>query len=99
MAERLRQQQALLAMLKRWQLEKPGREAAMAQTKEYIASRFLDVPGQSPGDEAFFESSRESTARMVSTILNLATSAQKTTAFNKAQQWMDDFTALAATPP
>lgn len=93
LADRLRRQQELIALLKKIQAEKPSREATSAMLKKYIAAtidRFDDKEHQ-----AFFDGSTESGAQMVTQIINIATPAQKAHFVKTLQEWIDDFNALA----
>ena len=68
----------------------------MKQLREYIVASYFDRLGNNPEQQAFFDASRDTTARMVVTILNVATPAQRARAVKKMQQWIDDFNVLAA---
>jgi hypothetical protein len=92
-AMRLRRQQELIALLKKVQNEKLGREATKALLKDYAAGVF-DQFGDKE-HKAFYEASRESSARMVVTIINIATPAQKANARQKLQGWIEDSHTLA----
>jgi hypothetical protein len=93
LAMRLRRQQELIALLKKVQNEKLGREATKALLKDYVAGIF-DQFGDKE-HKAFYEASRDSSARMVATIINIATPAQKANARQKLQGWVEDCHTLA----
>jgi hypothetical protein len=90
---RLRRQQELIALLKKVQNEKLGREATMALLKDHIAGVF-DQFGDKQ-HKAFYDASKDGSARMVTTIINIATPAQKAHAVKKLQRWVEDCHALA----
>lgn len=90
---RLRRQQELIALLKKVQNEKLGREATMALLKDHIAGVF-DQFGDKQ-HKAFYDASKDGTTRMVTTIINIATPAQKAHAVKKLQSWVEDCHALA----
>ncbi len=96
MADRLQCQRELIALLKKIQTEKPGRDAVISMLKDYISENYFDRTGSSAEQQAFFKASRESSAYLLMLIINLATPAQKAHAVGKAQQWIDDFNAAAA---
>lgn len=90
---RLRRQQELISLLKKLQEEKLGREATTALLKNYAAG-VLDQFGNQE-HRAFSEASRDGTARMVATIVNIATPEQKAHAKKKLQRWVEDVHALS----
>lgn len=95
-AEKVRRQRELLGILKKVQAEKPNHAAVTALLKSYLATG-IEKPASNE-QKAFFDASADSTAQLTATIINLATPAQKEHAVKKAQQWIDDFNALAAKP-
>jgi hypothetical protein len=93
LALRLRRQQELIALLKKVQNEKLGREATMALLKDYVAGVFGQFGDKQ--HKAFYDASKDGSARMVTTIINIATPAQKAHAVKKLQRWIEDCHALA----
>lgn len=93
MEVRLRRQQELIALLKKVQDEKLGRDATMKMLKEYAGGVF----GQFGNAEhqALSDASARETARMVSVIVNIATPEQKARAHKRLQQLIDDCHAMA----
>lgn len=93
MEVRLRRQQELIALLKKVQDEKLGRDATMKMLKEYAGAVF----GQFGNAEhqALSDASARETARMVSVIVNIATPEQKARAHKRLQQLIDDCHAMA----
>ena len=94
LADRLQRQAALIALLKKIQTEKPGREAVMAMLKDYAAS--VADSFANPEHKMFFDASRIGWARMVVVIINNATPGQKDHFIKTLQQWIGDFNALSA---
>jgi hypothetical protein len=93
LAMRLRRQQELIALLKKVQNEKLGRDATKVLLKDYVDGVFAHFGNKE--HKAFYEASREGFARMVATIVNIATPAQKTHAMQKLQGWVEDCHTLA----
>jgi hypothetical protein len=93
MEMRMRRQQELIALLKKIQSEKPSREAAMSMLKTYV-SGVLNQFGQ-PQHKALSDASTEASARMVATIVNIATPEQKAHAAKRMQNWIEDCRTLA----
>jgi hypothetical protein len=94
MAERQKRQQELIAILKRFQAERPSKEAAMATLKQYVNRNFEYFTYAD--NKAFFDDSRAGTVQMVTTIINIATPAQKEHAMKRLQKWINDCNELAA---
>jgi hypothetical protein len=94
-AERIRRQQELVALLTKVEHDKPPRDAVVAMMRSY-ADRFETNPD--PERRAFLESLRLATEQMDADIHNLSTPAQRTRAVGKLQDWIDDFRSLAADP-
>jgi hypothetical protein len=93
LADRLQRQAALIALLKKIQLEKPSRDATAALLKDYVNStmdRFAN-----PEHKAFFDASNAGSIHLTSVIINSATPTQKAHFVKTLQQWIDDFNALA----
>jgi hypothetical protein len=94
MEQRLKRQQALIALLKKIQAEQPSREATMALLKKYAQS-VLEPPPH-PTHQAFIDATRMGTADLATLIINQATPKQKARAIKNLQSWIDNFTQLAA---
>ncbi|ABR91112.1 Uncharacterized conserved protein [Janthinobacterium sp. Marseille] len=94
MAERMHRQQALIDLLKKIQVEKPTREAAIVMVKKYVNAT-IDRFGN-PQHKAFFEQSNTSNAHMVAGIMRMATPKQKSYFVHTLQDWVNDFSKLAA---
>jgi hypothetical protein len=94
MADRLQRQAALIALLKKIQAEKPGRETTVAMLKKYVSAT-LDRFGD-PEHNHFFDTSVAASARMTAVIINNATPAQKEHFVRTLQQWINDFNKLSA---
>lgn len=94
MAERVRRQQALIALLTRIQAEKPSRDAAIQMLRAYAKANLERVGDER--DKPFFDASTDGMARMVALIVNIATPEQKAHAARRLQKWVADFQVLAA---
>ncbi|MBX9801025.1 MAG: hypothetical protein K2Y13_16335 [Burkholderiaceae bacterium] len=94
MAERLSRQRALIDVLKKIHAEKPGKEAAVAMLKKYVAAT-VDRYGNQQ-HQAFFEQSNAANARMVAGIMHMTTPKQKSYFIQTLQDWVNDFNKLAA---
>ncbi|WP_229218694.1 DUF6279 family lipoprotein [Rugamonas brunnea] len=92
--ERIRRQQAILALVRRVQREKLGQDATMALIRSLIEDNFARRD-QSDRKE-FFGEYDQGTAQLVLTVIRLATPAQKAHALKRMQGWIDDCNALAA---
>ncbi len=94
MADRLRRQQELIAMLQRMYSEKPSREAAIAMIRKYVADT-MDRFG-SKQQQAFANASKEANAALVADMMRMATPEQKRHFVNTLQDWISDFNRLSA---
>lgn len=94
MAERVRRQQAMIAMLRKIRAERPPRDKAMAMLREY-AEQSLDIFTYSEHKE-FFDNSTNGMAQMVAVIVNIATPEQRAHAVKRLQKWIEDCEVLAA---
>ncbi|MES2297301.1 MAG: DUF6279 family lipoprotein [Pseudomonadota bacterium] len=92
--ERMRRQQKILAVLRKVQQEKLGKEAAMAVIRATLQEMFerFDAPER----KAFFDAYLASSAQFIVGVIKLATPAQKAHAHQRLQGWIDDFHSLAA---
>lgn len=93
LADRVRRQAALLTLLKKIQTEKASRESATRLIAEYLKQD--GERGTTPERREFFERLQEGNLQTAMTVINCTTAAQRTTAIARAQQWIDDFNALA----
>jgi len=93
MAERMRRQQEMIAMLKKIQKERPSREAVAAMLREFTARSLENFTYAENKD--FFDKSTDGMAQLVAVIVNVATPAQKANAVKRLQKWIDDCYSLA----
>jgi len=93
LAERSRGQAEMISLLRRIEAEKPGREAAIAMIRQYVASA-MDHYGR-PEYQAYFEKYRAAQIRMIAAIINSATPEQKEHFVQALQGWIDNFEALS----
>lgn len=93
LAERMRRQQELLRMLRKFQTERPAKDVAAAALKSYIASSSEHFTYSE--NKAFFDASNEGMAQMTALIINIATPAQKAHAIKRLQKWIEDCETLA----
>lgn len=94
MADRVHRQQELIALLKKIQTEKPGKEAGTALLKKFTAAT-VDRFGNKQHQE-FFDESTAATATMVASVMHMTTPAQKTHFVKTLQDWITDFNKLAS---
>jgi hypothetical protein len=92
--ERQHRQQAILQLLKRIRAEKPSRDAAVAMMRAQLPLLFDIMTYNEHMD--FFDASREGMFRMVATIVNIATPAQREHAHRRLQKLIEDCNTLAA---
>lgn len=93
LADRLQRQTALIALLRKIQAEKPGRDATVAMLKEYVTGtmeRFAN-----PEHKQFFDAAHAGTIHLAAVIINNATPVQREHFIRTLQQWIGDFQALA----
>jgi hypothetical protein len=92
--ERIWRQRRILALLQKFQQDKPNREQAAAQ----IAALQRELFGRidSPERKAFYDNSADQTTKFILTAIRIATPAQKKHAHNRMQGWINDFQTLAA---
>lgn len=95
LAERLRRQRNLIALLRRIHAEQPDREATCGLLKAYLMASYFEPVDDMPAHQAFFAASHDGAFGLVALIVNRATPAQRAHALQKLQQWIDDFNALA----
>lgn len=92
--ERIWRQRRILALLRKFQQEKPNREQAAAQITAMQRELFGRI--DSPERKAFYDTSIDQTTRFILTAIRIATPAQKKHAQERMQGWINDFQALAA---
>ena len=92
--ERIWRQRRIVALLRKFQQEKPNREQAAAQ----ITAMQRDLFGrmESPERKAFYDNYLDQTTKFMMTAIRMATPAQKKHAQERMQGWINDFQALAA---
>lgn len=94
MADRMRRQQELIALLKRIHNEKPGKDATVVMIRKFIAST-VDHFGDKT-QQAFFDASNDANAGLVAEMMHMATPEQKKHFINTLQDWVSDFNRLMA---
>lgn len=94
--ERLLRQKKILALLRKVQQEKLGKE----QTTALVERLVKDILGRfdAPERKAFFDASIGGTIQMILSAVRIATPEQKAHAQRRMQGWIDDFKELAAEP-
>ncbi|MBV7538243.1 hypothetical protein KW842_20925 [Duganella sp. sic0402] len=92
--ERTRRQNSILALARKVQSEKLGKEATQAQIQTLIKDGFRRLDNSER--KAFFDAAEEANIQLVLTVINLATPAQKAHAQRRMQGWIDDFRSLSA---
>jgi hypothetical protein len=92
--ERMRRQNSIVALTRKVQQEKPGREATVALIRKLIQD---DFDRENSGErKPFFDAYTNSTAQLVLTVIKIATPEQKAHAVKRMQGWIDDLNQLAA---
>ena len=94
LADRMRRQSELVALLKRIRNEKPSKEAATAMIKKYIAAT-MDHYGNKE-QQAFFDALTDANAGLVAEMMHMATPDQKSHFIRTLQDWISDFNRLSA---
>lgn len=94
MADRVHRQQELIALLKKIQTEKPGKEASTELLRKFTAAT-VDRFGNKQHQE-FFDESTAATATMVASVMHMTTPAQKIHFVKTLQDWITDFNKLAS---
>lgn len=92
--DRIVRQKAMLAMLRKIQTEKPGKEATIAMLRAYVDNA-LNYFGNAE-HRAFYEAFESSNVQQVTEIINLTTPEQKQHLSRTLQGWIKDFQALGA---
>lgn len=92
--QRMRRQQAVLALLRQVQRDRLGQDATVALIRTLIEDSF--ARRDQADRKEFFEDYNQGTAQLVLTVIRVATPAQKAHALKRMQGWIDDCNALAA---
>ncbi|MDQ2823247.1 MAG: DUF6279 family lipoprotein [Pseudomonadota bacterium] len=95
LAERMRRQQKIVAMLRKVQQEKLSKEATQKEVTLLVRDTLdrFDAPER----KTFYDSYVDSTSKYILTAIKIATPDQKAHAQKRMQGWIDDFNNLAAT--
>ena len=93
LADRIRRQTGLMTLLQRIRTDKTSHE----QATRLIAEQLKQAPetGAAPERQEFFALLHEANLQTTMVVINCTTSAQRSTAIARAQQWIDDFSAMA----
>lgn len=94
LAERIRRQQKIVAMLRKVQTEKLSKEATQKEITALMHDMFDRM--EAPDRKAFFDSYIDATSKFILTAIKIATPEQKAHAQKRMQGWIDDFNNLAA---
>jgi hypothetical protein len=94
LAERIRRQQKIVAMLRKVQTEKLSKEATQKEITALMRDMFDRM--EAPDRKAFFDSYVDATSKFILTAIKIATPEQKAHAQKRMQGWIDDFNNLAA---
>ncbi|MRW90171.1 hypothetical protein GJ699_09265 [Duganella sp. FT80W] len=92
--ERMRRQKNILAAARKVQSEKLSKEATVTLIQGLIKDGFNRL--ENSERKAFFDSYEEANTKLVLTVIQLTTPAQKAHAQKRMQGWIDDFRSLAA---
>ncbi len=91
--ERQRRQNNILAVVRKVQQEKLGKEATMALIHTLIREGFDRL--EHSERKAFFDAAEAANIQLILTVIQIATPAQKAHAHKRMQGWIDDFNNLA----
>jgi 5'-deoxynucleotidase YfbR-like HD superfamily hydrolase len=94
LAERIRRQQKIVAMLRKVQQEKLSKEATQKEVTALVRDTLDRF--EAPERKAFFDSYTDATSKYILTAIKIATPEQKAHAQKRMQGWIDDFNNLAA---
>jgi hypothetical protein len=94
LAERIRRQQKIVALLRKVQQEKLSKEATQKEVTALMRDTFDRF--EAPERKAFFDSYVDATSKYVLAAIKIATVEQKAHAQKRMQGWIDDFNNLAA---
>jgi hypothetical protein len=91
--ERIRRQKRIVAVVRKVQQEKLGKEATIALLHTLVKEIFDRF--EAPERKVFFDTFTEQTVQLILTAVRIATPAQKAHAHKRMQGWIDDFQVLA----
>ena len=91
--ERIWRQRRVVALLRKFQQEKPNREQAAAQITALQREFFGRM--ESPERKVFYDTYLDQTTKFMMSAIRIATPAQKKHAQERMQGWINDFQALA----
>jgi hypothetical protein len=94
LADRMRRQAELIALLKKVQSEKPSKDATSAMIKKYVAATVNHFGNKE--QQAFFDALTDANAGLVAEMMHMATPDQKTHFIRTVQDWVSDFNRLSA---
>jgi len=94
--ERMRRQQKILALVRKVQSEKLGKEATIALIHAAIQDGFDRF--ENSERKPFFDAYEAANLQLVLTVIRIATPVQKAHAQKRMQGWIDDFNTLAQQP-
>jgi len=94
LADRVRRQNELVALLKKIHNEKPSKEATIQLIRNYVAATLNHFGNRE--QEAFFDASNDANAGLVAEMMHMATPEQKKHFINTLQDWVTDFNRLMA---
>jgi hypothetical protein len=94
--ERIRRQKRIVAVLRKVQQEKLGKDATISLLHNLVKELFDRF--EAPDRKAFFDTYTDQTVQLILTAVRIATPAQKAHAQKRMQGWIEDFNILAADP-
>lgn len=92
--ERIRRQKQIVAVLRKVQQEKLGKDATISALHNLVKELFGRF--EAPERKAFFDTYTDKTIQLILTAVKIATPAQKAHAQKRMQGWIEDFNTLAA---
>lgn len=93
LAERMRRQQMILALMRKVHDEKLSKEATQAAIQGLMRDIFTRM--ESPERKAFYDAQLDGNTKMILTAIKIATPKQKAHAQKRMQGWIDDLNTLA----
>jgi hypothetical protein len=93
LAERMRRQQMILALMRKVHDEKLSKEATQAAIQGLMRDIFTRM--DSPERKAFYDAQVDGNTKMILTAIKIATPKQKAHAQKRMQGWIDDLNTLA----
>lgn len=94
LAERMRRQKELIAMLRQIQAEKPSRDATTTRIRQYVTDT-VDYFGNRK-QQAFAAAGNDANLVLVAAMMHMATPQQKRHFIDTLQDWISDFNRLSA---